>query len=258
MRAIADLVMPRICVCCGKELALHEEHLCSSCLGDFPLCRFGRLRLNPMSESFNALLQELDGGHYFPFSFALALFFYRGDYRNITRSLKYRRNFGAGGMAATMLAEALASSPFYKDVDMVVPVPLHRFRKWRRGYNQAETVAKAICRRLDAPLETALLSRRRSTRSQTSLDKSRRLDNVLKAFKVRRRRLGKLWRREDDSRSGEAFRGPGHILLVDDVFTTGATLSACCHALRNALRELFPGKEGSIRISVATLAYVEH
>lgn len=246
MRAIADLAVPRICICCGRRLGPEENHLCAPCLEDLPRCRFGKLRMNPMSERFNALLQELDGDRYEPFSFALPLFFYRGNYRNITRALKYRRNTGAGIWAAGLLAEELASSLFFRDVDLVVPVPLHWFRRWKRGYNQAEIIAGQVAGRLGVPMEAGIVRRRLSTRSQTKLGKEGRIENVRNAFRVNTRKLGKI----------QGQSGIRHILLLDDVFTTGATLAAAGLALRGALRSVCPGKDGCIRISVASLAAV--
>ena len=231
LRAVADLALPRVCVVCGRPLILYEEHLCTCCRADLPLTWFWDLRHNPMSEAFNARIQDtLD--RYEPFSFATALFYYSGPYRNITRALKYHRNFAAGRFFARMLGRKLAFAP---PIDLVVPVPLHWTRKLRRGYNQADIIARGIAAELAVPACCRLLVRRRSTRSQTRLSPEERRANVASAFAVRPGVLRRLH--------------PHHILLVDDVFTTGATLLACHRALRAAL-----GPE--VIISVATLAYV--
>ena len=175
-----------------------------------------------------------------PYAYAAALFFYRPDspYNNITKSLKYRADLSEGRHFSEMLGRRLASSPLYADVDLVVPVPLHRSRRLRRGYNQAEVVARGIASRL--PLSPAvapgLLRRSRRTRSQTRLSLEQKASNVRGAFCA-------------DS-SLVATLNPRHILIVDDVFTSGATLSECHAALRSCWGP-------SVRISVATLACVE-
>ena len=259
LRALADLALPRVCVVCGRPLLLYEEHLCTCCRADLPLTWFWDLRHNPMSESFNALIQETID-RYEPFSLAAALFYYSGPYRNITRALKYHRNFAAGRFFAKILGRKISSSLLFgrvqrqdsfaplgmtgeglvmtggaPAVDLVVPVPLHWTRKLRRGYNQADIIARGVAAELAVPACCRLLVRRRLTRSQTHLDPEQRRANVASAFAVRPGVLKRLH--------------PRHILLVDDVYTTGATLLACHRALRAAL-----GPE--VHISVATLAYV--
>ena len=126
----------------------------------------------------------------------------------------------------------MASAPHWADVDVVIPVPLHWLRKWRRGYNQAAVIARELARELGAVLRTDILRRARRTRSQTSLSAEERLRNVATVFSVRKTVEAK------------------HILLVDDTFTTGATLAACHRVLRAAFGP-------SVRISIATLAMVE-
>ena len=234
LRAVVDLALPRVCVVCGRPLLLYEEHLCTCCRADLPLTWFWDLRHNPMSESFNERIQELID-RYEPFSCAAALFYYSGSYRNITRALKYHRNFAIGKNFACLLGRRLASL----QIDLVVPVPLHWLRKLRRGYNQADFIARCVAAELAVPACCRLLVRRRFTRSQTRLDPEQRRSNVASAFAVRLRALARLRKRF-------SLR---HILLVDDVYTTGATLLACHRALRAAL-----GPE--VHISVATLAYV--
>jgi ComF family protein len=233
MVALGDLLMPRTCPVCGRTLDLNERHLCLYCAADLPLTYFWKRSHNPMADRFNA---RIDPEEYEPYAYAAALFHYRAEagYKKIPQALKYHRNFGAGRDFARLLGGRLAASPLYADVDLVVPVPLHRTRHWRRGYNQAAVIAREVARSLGASCAERLLERRRRTRSQARLpDKAARAANVAGAFSVR----------------GGNVPAAGHILLIDDVFTTGATLAACHDALRHAYGP-------QVRISVATLGVV--
>ena len=120
---------------------------------------------------------------------------------------------------------------------MVIPVPLHFLRHWKRGYNQAELIARGIARRLGSELCTKTLKRRRRTRSQATLPMESKASNVQGAFVLR------------ENKSTQPPKEPRHILLVDDVFTSGSTLDEC----RKALRRRY-GMQ--VRISIATLAFV--
>lgn len=235
-RAAADLLLPRLCVVCDCVLLPSEEHICSECLGDLPLTRFELLSRNPMADRYN---EGLRGGDESRYCYASALFHYREGtgYDRITQALKYRRNFAAGRFFARMLGERLSSAAaLFGDVDLIVPVPLHPWRLWKRGYNQSETIARELRGYFaGAELDTRLLVRSRRTGSQTRLGTEERRANVAGAFKTRKPAGGHT---------------PRHILLVDDVFTSGSTLIECHKALRAAL-----GAE--VRISAATLAFVE-
>lgn len=229
--SISDLILPRVCVVCGRTLLPEERSVCLVCLADLPLTRFELLPRNPMADTFNARIEAPS------YAWATALFHYSegSGYDLIPQAVKYRSDFEAGRRFGRMLGEVLSSAERFSDVDVVVPVPLHWTRRYKRGYNQAEVIASALCPCLKgAVLRTDILVRARITRTQTKAGREGRAENVKNAFSVRRRSAG-----------GER---PHHILIVDDVFTTGSTVAAC----QAALYAVF-GPE--TRISVATLAY---
>ena len=264
---------------------------------DLPLTRYETWEHNPMADKYNLRINQSLSGSPFsvsldpvtvtpdlvavtpdlvavtsdpigglpePYQRATALFFYRrgSGYDLITQALKYGRNFAAGRHFAAMLGELLRESPLFSDVDLVVPVPLHWTRRLRRGYNQAEVIAREIARALSASPSTSrvafaprLLRRVRHTRTQTrvssgsdsSSDSSleARARNVAGAFAVR-----SVYTKEYSSDRTIKSRTIHHILLVDDVCTTASTLASC----HSALRTVF-GPE--VHISVATLAFAE-
>ena len=242
LKAAADLILPRVCLVCGLKLGLDEKHICKACLDDMPLTRYHMLRHNPMADKLNDIIQQQlevrwEGGEDVRerYAYATALFFYSSEagYRHIPYQIKYHGNTRAGRYFGRMLGGEIAMTAWLSDVDAIIPVPLHWHRKWSRGYNQAEIIAAEVAKVLEVPMRTDLLKRRRHTKTQTKLKISAKAANVKGAF--------------------TASRPPGtdlrHILLIDDVFTTGSTLGACFRALR----EVFPP---SVRISVATLAFV--
>lgn len=236
IQALADLLMPRTCLVCGRILGSQEKHLCIWCEEDLPLTYYWERPHNPMADEFNALLERYrPDQESLSYIYAAALLFYHHEnpYKQIPKSLKYRNNLPAGRYFAAQMGRYLASGTAFKDVDLIIPVPLHWLRKWRRGYNQAEVIAKELAAALGAQIRTDVLCRARRTRTQTSLDAKSRVKNVANVFRIRH--------------LPSAAR---HILIVDDTFTTGATLSACYNILHTALGP-------DVRISVATLSVVQ-
>ena len=134
----------------------------------------------------------------------------------------------------------MAGCSWLRDADAIIPVPLHWRRKWSRGYNQAEIIARGIGQEMGVEVRTDVLFRKRMTRTQTKLSVEEKAQNVSGAFEVT---LPKDWLMLNGSLKVR------HLILVDDLFTTGSTLYACYAALRS----VFPP---SVRISVATLGFV--
>ena len=267
--ALLDILLPRRCVVCDAVLAPSETHLCENCWSDLPHTYYWLLRNNPMSDRLNAFIQDWleakwnistgtehdnsddrdmadvrNDGHEANvsrterYAYAAALFFYRAesDYSKITRCIKYQGRVEVGLHFGMLLGDRLAESHLFSDVDAVVPVPLHWLRRWKRGYNQAEVIASGVAECLGIPMRPDILRRIRRTRTQTRLSIAEKRANVSGAFAIPAK----------PPAEPTPFR---HILLVDDVFTTGSTLFDCFMTLRSA----FPP---SVRISVATLGFV--
>ena len=270
LKAVLDLLIPRKCIVCEKSLGTTEKHLCRECLEDLPHTYYWLRKFNPMADRFNALIQEgLEKQNAWPahgttsqhYAYATALFFYRADsgYSQITRQLKYHGDIPAGRLFGQMLGKKIASAEHFADVDAVIPVPLHWTRKWSRGYNQAEIIAREVASILGAELRTDILQRSRRTRTQTKLSIEGKAANVQGAFVVQEN-IFDCFKNKNSSRSSSHNKlnkkadcsdltNLKHLLLIDDVFTTGSTLHACYQALRS----IFPQE---VRISVATLAFV--
>jgi ComF family protein len=232
---LLDLFLPRTCIVCGRTLLLQEREICIYCLSDLPLTYNWLLTHHPMADRFNAMIQrDLPSAEYEPYAYAAALFRFSSQalYRRIPYALKYSGNLSGGRFFAEMLGRFLSEAPHLKDADLVIPVPLHFLRRWRRGYNQAEILARGIASVLQVPCRADLLVRSRRTGTQIRKAVEEKKKNVSGAFSLRR----------------HLPEGIRHILLVDDVFTTGATLNACYRVIREA----YP----AVRISVATLSVV--
>ncbi len=266
-----DLVLPRVCLVCGDRLNLEESHICLGCLADMPLTRYWERGHNPMADRFNERIQKRieeeaareGGAGHERYAFAAALFFYHSEagYRHIPYQVKYMGNVAAGRYFGRMLGRRLAgvgredTEGPWADVDMVIPVPLHWTRRWKRGYNQAEVVAGAVAEAMGVCMRNDVLIRRRRTKTQVKLNVEDKARNVSGAFAVSeeaRAEIAGLGPRRRGGIENEScdLKSVRHILLVDDVFTTGSTLAAC----HEALREIFPP---SVRISAVTLGYLE-
>lgn len=223
-RACADVFFPRHCVECGARLALDEQQLCVSCLHQLPLVRFSSFSENPMADRFVGL---------FPVRRAASCFHYRkgAAVNRILFALKYHDNPQVGYVLGRFMARMLAARGFFEGVDVILPVPLSRMRRWQRGYNQSEWLARGVAAVTGIPVCCHAVRRVRNNPSQTRLDRWGRLENVDSIFRL----------------TGHSSVLSGkHILLMDDVFTTGATILSLCDTLHQI---------SGVRFSILTLAW---
>lgn len=219
---VLDFVSPRLCVICGRRLLPSQPLLCSHCTLHLPVTNYYLSPLdNPMARLFWGL---------FPIERASALFFYepKASTRELIYDLKYRGFPMIGEEMGALIARHYQPAGFFEGVDAIIPVPLTRRRMWQRGYNQSEMLARGIREVTGLPILTDVLKRTSFKGSQTKKNQWERRENVDGVFRLVR---------PDD------IRGK-HILLIDDIITTGATIVACADELCKA---------GDVKISVLSL-----
>ena len=223
---ILDFISPRLCVVCGHRLAPTERSLCGVCLFHLPRTDFHQKPLdNPMAQLFWGLA---------PIEKAAALFYYHphSETAQLVYRLKYNNRPDIGEDMGRMMANELQATDFFSDIDVLLPVPLASKRLRQRGYNQSEQLAIGISDITHLPIVSKVLRRKHFQQSQTTLNRWQRQENVTDTFQLKEERL---------------LQGK-HVLLIDDICTTGATLIACANVLKDI---------EDIRISVLTLGFTK-
>ena len=217
-----SLFFPRYCIVCGRTLAKGEECLCTMCNINLPRTDYHLRKDNPVEKMFWGKI---------PLERATSFFFYRkgSDFRQILHQLKYGGQKGIGAIMGRYMAAELLESGFFEGVDVILPVPLHKKKQQIRGYNQSEWIARGIAAVTGISIDTESVVRRKNTETQTRKSFLERWENVEGIFELNH---------------AESLIGK-HILIVDDVLTTGATTVECASCLTDI--------EG-IRISILTLA----
>ena len=203
-----------------------EEVICVRCQADLPRVRTVSFEENDIARIFWGLVPIEKGisfFHYAPHS----------PYSRILFELKYHDHPEVGKTMGRMMAEELKATSFFDGIDLIVPIPLSRKKERQRGYNQSDWIAWGISEATGIPTDTTSVVRTKSNPSQTTLDHRQRRENVRDIFAVR----------HPGSLEGR------HILLVDDVITTGATMLSCAETIARACR---------VRFSVLSLAWARH
>ncbi|MBN3521231.1 ComF family protein [Algoriphagus lutimaris] len=201
-----DLIFPRTCDLCGRNLFDFESCLCKICIGTLPKT------LYHLMPSENDLIQKIKGIANVGMTMSFLRFTKNGQSQKILHCLKYRNKPKLGIQLGELYSYQLNEVDLTKNWDVIVPVPLHPIKKYRRGYNQSEEFAKGLSNGLKLPMEE-LLERKKFTETQTKKTRIQRMENVDEVFVLARPTDGR------------------RILLVDDVITTGATLCSCANVL---------------------------
>lgn len=222
LRDLFRILFPELCCHCGEPLVGDEQYLCTACM-------MHTTWAGGAGHPDNNVEQRLLGR--IPCQAAAALLIFQKDtpVQSIAHQIKYHGNYRMARQYGHLLGVELERSGRFQDVDCIVPVPLHWRKQLERGYNQSQLLAEAVAKVLHRPVEAHNLYRKRYTDTQTRKNRLDRLDNMEGVFGLRR---------------PEAWTDR-HILLIDDIITTGATTEACYRALQGV-----PG----LKISVASLA----
>lgn len=222
--SLRQLLFPPTCRCCGRKLLETESFLCGDCMVELPLTMQCD---HPYNNFVTKKFEDLN------IDKACCMFVYDKEhgYSNIVKDVKFGREFRLGSYFGKTFGDMIDSSSEFEDIDFVLPVPLHWRRHYLRGYNQSEIIAKEIALSLDKELITKGITRIKSTHPQSRLKNPiERAENMKNAFKVK---------------NPELFHAK-HILIVDDVTTTGETIKSMVEALNS----ITPAPT----ISIATLA----
>ena len=220
---IASLFAPPVCPVCGRLLFDGERTFCVHCMAEMPLTGYAAKADNPLFRRFWGIV---------PIERASALIYYvKGSgWQRAVHDFKYRSAWRIAKDCGALMADDLLESNLFYDIDIAVPVPLHPTKLLRRGYNQSAYLAEGLAEVYECALSTRNLVRVSNHANQAQRSYLERWQNVSGIFKVRH---------------PEEFEGK-HLLLIDDVFTTGATIMACAEAILKACP--------TARISVATFA----
>ena len=221
-----DLISPRLCIVCGERLSVTEEVICGKCNLHLPRTGFQRdPRENVMTKMFWGRI---------PIERATALFYFEAhaETANILYELKYKNHPEIGETMGRMMARELQRGDFFDGIDGIVPVPLAKRRERQRGYNQSMEIAKGVSEITNLPIYNKVVKRKAFNGSQTSKGRWERNENVENVFELL---------------DGDSVRGK-HLLIIDDVVTTGATVIACAKEISKA--------EG-VRFSVLSLGFAK-
>jgi ComF family protein len=220
-----SLLFPELCQACGESLVAGEELLCLDCRYNLPFTDF---HLKPD----NLVAQQFWGKTDLEAAYALCYFTKGGKMQHLMHQFKYKGVQKIGNLLGNIAGEQLLKAPVFNNVDLIIPVPLHKSRLRKRGYNQSTCFAEGLAEKLNIPVDMDNLIRIRATETQTHRSRFSRFENMQQVFTLT---------------NPEALINK-HVLLVDDVVTTGSTLEACGTELL---------KVAGLKLSIATIAYAE-
>ena len=219
--SLLHVVFPHVCDGCGSDLLNIESRLCIRCLASLPETNFEIHPNNPVEKDFWGRLPIANGSAHLYFTKESLV-------QHLMHQLKYKGNKDLGLQLGRLMGVALKNAVRFNDIGALVPLPLFPTKEKKRGYNQATVLCEGIAEILSLPVLSKVITRPQQTETQTKKGRIERWKNIEGKFQVI---------------DPVAIQNK-HLLLVDDVVTTGATLEACGHELLTA---------GNVKLSIATL-----
>lgn len=216
-----NLIFPKLCCACNGVLLKKETIICTACIVSLPRTNFHDNIDNPVNKIFWGRIGIEMATSFFLFS-------KKGKVQRLLHNIKYKGGEDVGFVLGELFGFELNQSLHFEKIDFIVPVPLHKNKFKKRGYNQSESIANGLSSSMHIPVNSSSLRRKEDSQTQTRKSRYKRWENVNNIFEL-----------FDDDISGK------RVLLVDDVITTGATIEACAQVLINRGCTVF----------VATLAY---
>lgn len=228
IKYIADfisLIFPDLCQACGNSLISNEDLICIHCVYDLPYANFHE-------QPDNIVACQFWGRISLEAAYVLVYFNKGGKVQQLMHQFKYKNMPRIGNRLGQIAGKQLAGAQLYQDIEVIIPVPLHKQKLKQRGYNQSACFADGLADKMTAVVLIGNLVRLKHTQTQTKKSRFSRYENMKDVFKVI---------------DPESLKGK-HVLLVDDIVTTGSTLEACGLELLK-----IPG----LKLSIAAIAYAE-
>lgn len=225
LKDIYSLFYPKICICCKNTLLTNEVLVCTLCRHDLPIICYKDFKKNKISDIFYGKIPLEKANTFFHFQ-------KEGKVKELIHDLKYKGRQDIGVFIGRWFGTILSELHVFDDIDLIIPVPLHKKKKRKRGYNQLTTFGQSLAEVLDKEYAENILIRTTSSKTQTFKNRLDRYVNASSKFYVKNTSLLKN----------------RHVLLIDDVITTGATLVSCCKELQ---------KTEGLKISIITMAFTE-
>lgn len=218
---LIDLIFPRHCIVCGEVLSPQEKDICLNCL--YLLPKVEQIHRNEIEKVFWGSIDIVHATSY--------IYYRKGSpYNGILHAMKYKNRPEVGERIAIMAVEELKESGFFDSIDAIVPLPLSKKKQHQRNYNQCDFIADGLSKATGIPVLKKCVTRTVANETQTHKSRDERWRNVEGIFSIVK---------------PEVLEGK-HILLIDDILTTGATLTSCAAAIQ---------EKANCKISIFTLAY---
>ncbi|MBK8522008.1 MAG: ComF family protein [Chitinophagaceae bacterium] len=217
------LFYPHVCTGCGSDLLQADNLLCLKCIHNLPHTNFAAFPNNPVEKYFWGRI---------PLTAAYSQFYFSKEFliQHLIHQLKYKGDTKIGFYLGELMGETLLNSSRFSSIDALIPLPLYADKEHKRGFNQAAVICNGMSAVMNVPVLNGAVIRQHATETQTRKHRTERWENVKNSFKVAK----------EQELAGK------HLLLVDDVVTTGATLEACGNVIL---------QQTNVKLSIATLAY---